>query len=98
MGHSLTLNYKDKESQFFAQGGGKGGGIRLVRSCSLPVAVPSPQQRKKGERELLLPVFSFVGERVRLHVGYRSCPCLSQLRERLHQGGCQHIFKEQVLS
>ena len=49
MVHSLTLNYMDKVSQliFFCQGGGKGGGgVRLVRSCSLRVAVPSPPPDK----------------------------------------------------
>ena len=103
MVHSLTLNYMDKVSQliFFAKGVGKGG-VRLVCSCSLRVAVPSPPLTKEKQKTVRARsfslFFSFVGGRVRLHVGYRSCPCLSQLCERLHQGGCQHIFKGQVLS
>ena len=100
MVHSLTLNYMDKVSQliFFAKGEARGG-VRLVCSCSLRVAVPSPPDKGKTVRGSSFSLFFFfVGGRVRLHVGYRSCPCLSQLRERLHQGGCQYIFKEQVLS
>ena len=62
MVHSLTLNYMDKVSQliFFAKGVGKGV-VRLVCSCSLRVAVPSPPPDKgkteNSESEVLLSVF-----------------------------------------
>ena len=62
MVHSLTLNYIDKVSQliFFAHGGGKGGGVRLVCSCSLRVVVPSPPDKGKTVRGSSISLFFFL--------------------------------------
>ena len=63
MVHSLTLNYMDKVSQLiFLPRGEARGGVRLVCSCSLRVAVPFPPPDKgkteNNESEVLLSVFS----------------------------------------
>ena len=60
MVHSLTLNYMDKVSQliFFAKGEARGG-VRLVCSCSLRVAVPSPPDKGKTVRGSSFSLFFF---------------------------------------
>ena len=62
MVHSLTMNYMDKVSQliFFAKGEARGGGVRLICSCSLCVTIPSPPDKGKTARGSSFPLFFFL--------------------------------------
>ena len=92
----IELHGQSVSTYFFCQGGGKGGlgWSAAVATCSHTLPPLTKEKQKTMRARSFSLFFSFVGGRVRLHVGYRSCPCWSQLCESFIKVGVSIFLRD----